>query len=1386
MEQNQRFTILTFPQSFDGNSLGVNVVFLPRNQNPLMPAIEGEPTIKDAPPFADAQLSFVARIISGLTGMPDPTSAIAPVPLIITKPTMARPLFDALANQFKIKAKGVPNTTVNINAVSISSDGAGDPRSLATSVKKYLPDSYRQSFNFIAPRSPGNGVTDDTYHCAVRDARPIKGFTSSRDDITWGQVFASAMRQPQLAQALGMIYQTQLTVDAGYFPKGGWLYIDLADDSDYKEQQTANTAFVKLYAARIPFLKMGKSRSIFGAIQFPVLPTVPPGNYDEIFIEAADYDDGFAKIAHAFQPVSHNLLLEQSDGFHPTKEVGIRLGWDDEQILVWYIRQLAEEVAGSKKRIDSPIGAFGYKIDVREKATPPLPWESLNRVSSKAPLSVINPFTQDMISLGNFTDKELTYQVFPTQLDGDPTKPYWLPMYFATWGGKSMVLPDDDAAAIYQNEKAVTNTLTHVDGTSASSLNGLNKVYDPAPLATKLMYGKLYQFRIRLGDLSGGGPEVDSVVEHETPSQVADCHFKRFVAPSTVRIAKLPTNTDDIVFTDAQLSIQRPLLGYPSVVFTGKYADPINRLQLASQAMAGSEAFGIADPDVDRIEITVELQTLKMDNMMSISGREAYIKFYTVTRPFPKLSADFEDQLIVPLTYVDCKVLKFGDPINLGDLGVDQAQLQGMDGLVLPTARVIRLTIRAICEDKPDYYGLQQPDHDFNTQYGRTIQFQLHHDPLQDETKLILAGDQIRGIYLQPDPPFLFDGNLGSLLLGKEIEKVPDMIQRLAQQLGVESTGLSLVAKKGSRVQFGCSHRIRHTLSPDNSSITFASKADLANHWLCCIRLLMDRDWTWDALEDRSFVIQREKRFKEDDPATETEMLEVGDIELKRTVPFTALLNPDRGGTTIIFIDAVETKNERKQPVPHDAETRFPDLIDLKYTIHPQFKTPLPAQTDGDYELALELPITLPPAQIPRIVSAGIALSPYVRNKTYSETQPRRRFLWIEFEEAMRDPKDTYFARVVAYAPDQLISNNSPDLLIVPDDLALPIDAEQIRVISPDQSNDESGLDAMQPMEKSNGAEPGSDRFYLLPLPSGLHAESPEMFGFFVYEIRVGHYQYTDTNAQHKKGEPVWTTAQGRFGRPLKVPGIQHPAPTLTCINNRDEEKLHVSAPYAVAVHQGKNVTADPPRTEIWALLYAQVKQADNKDFLNILLNDRILNSTVRIEYDKLIDWNAEYTPVQRRNLKYATLKNFEGELSYVNLGKVFKPAGTVNTNKDATKYGTAVWSNKEIAQMLALYGLPPDAPLSVLCVEILPHITNVFEHVSDLAREESRRKMRATLGNSAFLDEANIAGGLASRAMASQSVSFNEDRPLSSQLGDYRILRTSPLTPVPFYCCPE
>ena len=94
-------------------------------------------------------------------------------------------------------------------------------------MRKYLPLSYRAAFNFTTPRTRA-AVTDDSYHCAIRAAEKVPGFTRSPDVIDWGKVFAYAMRQPLLARELGMIYPTSVPVDAALFKHGGWLFIDLA------------------------------------------------------------------------------------------------------------------------------------------------------------------------------------------------------------------------------------------------------------------------------------------------------------------------------------------------------------------------------------------------------------------------------------------------------------------------------------------------------------------------------------------------------------------------------------------------------------------------------------------------------------------------------------------------------------------------------------------------------------------------------------------------------------------------------------------------------------------------------------------------------------------------------------------------------------------------------------------------------------------------------------------------------------------------------------------------------------------------------------------------------------------------------------------------------
>jgi len=1381
MHPNRRFSILPFPQSFNKEGLlALNIVVLPRNQDPLEPAIAGP----GVPPFADAEFSFEAHIVSSLAGFPHNLTPSLVRPAPVQLPANAHALFEALRLQFQIR-----------DALT-ASDKATEAASSEFPVRKYLPLSYRQAFNFTTPRTRA-AVTDDSYRCAVRNAMKVPGFKRDTDEVSWGKVFAYALRQPLLASELGMIYATTIEVDAAPFEHGGWLYIDLAEGSSFRDQQQADDDFLKKYAARIPPLTADASRSLFAPILFPVLfkknagdpDPLPDGTFDQLLIETAEYDDGFAKIVHAHQPQSRNLLAETPEEGKPVKDAGIRLGWDDEQILIWYLRQLAADSSVKDlydKRLDAPLGVFGYAIDVRETANPAKPWETLNEVVSRKPLT-LPAGAAEPIRLGNFKG-EFPYQVYPMRLDGNPNGDYWLPMYFANWTGHSMVLPDKDAAEIYQTNAAVADAGTGVTGPAR---NRLNEVYEASAVQTPLRYGNQYDFRVRLRDLSGGGPEPNEKPAVESPSAIGRCKFKRYVAPNQPRIEDLPTGTDTTADPDS-LSIKRPFIGYPALLYTGKYA-PAHAVALLKKASRDMlllepkerEAFGVHDPDVDRIEITVEVETLKMDNLQSVSGKENYVLLYTTERKFPAVAAedDYAAALQIPLEYRDVKVLHTGDELNLQDDFRFVGNINDVAEIYVPTARTVRLTLRAVCaktDDDPAYYGLiNEGDHEQDSRYGHIIELRLRRAST-DERDLFVdtaPAQRLQGIYLQPDEPLVADGKFQTVFFGKEVSRPPDIVQRLGKQIEFENIGLTLVPKKGERAQFGCSSRIRHTLAPDSSSLTFSSKGDLPHHWLCAVQLTIDRDWTWDGLDGLSFVIERTLRFTHD-TAEETETKIVGEIEVKRTASLESLHDPQRNYTRVVFIDAVEPKNHRPR-LDDPNEPRFPDTIEVSYSISTNFKENIAAdKKDGAEQLEITLPITTPPAQVPKIASAGIALSPYVRDKeNYSTSDPRRRYLWIEFTEPVKDPKDAYFARVLAYAPDQLISDSRPELLIAPEEPPLPIDPEPIRVVIEGATNDLSGLNAMQLMEKAND----SDVHYLLLLPPGLHANADEMFGFFTYEFRLGHYQDIKEELEAKK--MIWTTAQGRFGRPLGTTGIQHPAPTLTCTVNRDENKLWVSAPYAVAVSNGKNVTADPPRTQLWCLLYAQARQADNLDSRNILLDDKQLDW--RLEIEDVPDRNRflEYDDRQRRTLRDLTIRNFKDDLSYAKAAGIYKLAKAAAANKDATRRGTVAWSNSEVSQLLALLGLPEDSALSVLVVEFLPVITNIYDAVSGLDKRGVNDNLRGAASHPDV-----PAPGVASERM--QQLQMQRDvespSPASEELGQRRILRTSPLTEVPFVCCPS
>lgn len=1322
----EKLRILTFPQRIAGKQFEVNLLLLPtqRSLNQLLPFnSQLHPgNMVDLPKFISAIPKFQLRTIKGLSSYPysdelvlnNEGSSSDTFSTTLTFPNNLPLWYEGLAEQFDINPLGT---------------GAGDPLPDADGIRKYLPRSYRKAFNFTTPRTEYAKI-DDSYHCAIKSApEPDPNFANSSDKITWGRVIGFCLRQPLLAKKIGLLHQLKLDLPAAdYFVNGGWVYFELTSPTSEFGIAAANVKVeLKYYAARIPAIST--PRQLFGALLFPVVekPPQPNGDFDTLKIEASDYDDGFAKIVHAFQPVSANLLSEEPDGIHVQKDAGVRLGWDDEQILIWQNRQMLADPNTANVRIDAPLGVFSYRVDVREKKTPATDWTSLVEVRNKAELKLAGA----TISKAH-TSLETGVQVFPSKINADPSTTFWLPSFFTHWYGPSLVLPDDRAAQLDASGALGNPGLGSDLPPIKARPNQKGGLYEPVlPRDPELKYGKQYQFRVRLADLTGGGPKIGDNELNDSPATSAEITFQRYVAPKQLKVTPVnfvpdPASRTSVRYLDTEFEIERPRLGYPALLFTEmdtaaafqKLLDDkmfLHPGNLGGQNIKEYREVGFFDPDVDKFMVVVEVKSLLMDNGDSLNQREPYIPLYTTLRTF---DPDPEVPFNLILKYRDANVIKFGVDL-LGDLGLSRADIDGRDELVLPRSRDIRITLYPFCSEKPAlpaYFGFEKTQ--FTKQFvriGEPTQFFVREDA-ESEVEffhLDLESKELQGLYLQPDPPAVNNPLtfIKVLVAGKDLEQSP-IVERLAAQLNLDTKGLTLIGKPGERVQFGCSNRIRHTLAPDNSSLTLATSGDLLNHWLCVLSFEINRDWTWDGLSQAGIEITRETNFTKEPATLESGI--VGYLQLKNTISRVATTpKPDRSHTRVIFIDAVEPKKDLTKPttVAHP----FPNTIEVNYSLRPDFIPSVLATAEDDQTEVrdLTLPVTTIPAQVPKVAAVGIALSPYTKNEDYSETTVRQRYLWFEFEEPIADPNDTYFARVLSYAPDPLLTfSNIDQLFLMQSDPPLAIAPELIRVITHDQGNDGAGIDAMQEMiaETADPSQPMiklSPVHYLLPLPPGLHNESNELFGFFTYELRVGH---TDG---------IWSTAKGRFGHPKRVNGAQHPAPPLKCLVDRTPKEISVTAQYATSVLNGKDVTSKPPKTEIWCMLYAQARQADGKGNRNILLSEK------RLAY---IDPAKQPVVMSKKWTKLVI-------------------ANALSVNLDAPPTGTAQWSEAEIRLLLLQFNLAKGTGLSVLAVEMMPRYEQYIKY---------------------FYRKPPIVPSV---------------RPLSQELGKYRILRTSRLVSAPEIC---
>ena len=1318
----QKLRILAFPQRVDGDQLGVNVLLLPTqrllNFQESFPSNLNPGGNVDLPSFINANLELEAKLIRGLSTYPFSDETVltnegVTVDTLTTSvafPANLPALYEGLASRFEID-----------NSPGATNAGAGPAWAESNGIRKYLPQSYRAAFNFTNPRTPF-AKTDDSYRCALEDAPPPdNSFKTRGPKIPWGRVIAFCLRQPLIAEAIGLLHRMTLTLpDANYFAGGGWIYFHLT--TPLAEFHITNAATeLSRYAARIPIVD--EPRQVFAALLFPVVPgpAVPAGEFDLLKIEAADYDDGYAKIVHANQPVSANLLAEKPDGIHVQKDLGIRLGWDDEQILIWHNRQLLVDAAVGD-RIDAPLGVFTYRVDVREKREPEADWASLVVMENNVELSLNG---ETIAAEG--TEIEAGVQVFPSKLNADPATSYWLPSFFTQWYGASLVLPDQRAAQLDESG-ALANPGTYHDTKITAKPEQKSGLYRPLlPADPELKYGKQYEFRVRLSDLTGGGPLLNEDELNDAPANSADIVFKRYVAPKQLKVTPLaaqpnPVSPTSVFLAGDSFEISRPRLGYPALLFTEMDTnDAFQKLlddkvalhtgKVGDEKIKEQREVSYFDPDVDKMLVIVEAKTLLADNMASLTKREAFIPLYTTYRSFPN---DPKDPFLLELEYRDANVIDFDNQINLGDLNISQPELDAQAQLVLPRSRDIRITLRPVCSEKPaspEYFGFGKTNVAGQLVFaGETTQFFVRRDA-QDEFdffKPSLESQRLQAIYLKPDPPQVINPLtfVSEIVTGKELEQSV-LIQRLAAQLDLEFKGMTLIGKPGERIQFGCSKRIRHTLAPDNSSITFATKADLINHWLCVLSFEVNRDWTWRGLANTGIEVKREKEFTDEPATAESEV--VGYVQFNECANVVALKDPNRSFTRVVFIDAVEPKKPLDAPATQMHP--FPNTIDLNYTLMPRFINSVNPAAGARESVTcdVQLPVTTVPAQVPKVVAAGFALSPYQRDEIYSQTTTRSRYLWLEFAEPIADPNDNYFARVLTYAPDPLLSFPNPDqVLVKQDDPPLRTPVAPIRVITKGHGNDNAGLADMQAMIPETGDPnaliPVSPTHYLLPLPEGLHHESNELFGFFTYELRVGHT------------EKIWSTAEGRWGHPIRLNGVQHPAPPLKCLVERTPKVLSTTAQYAIAVFNGRDVTSEPPKTEIWSLLYAQVKQADDTGYRNILLAEKRMDYVNREE--------------QMRAVPFGVSKLIQ--------------ANSLTVNVDAPATVVARWSEAEIRNLLEQFNFASSTRISVLAVEMMPRYDQyIFKGPT----------------NDQFI------------------------RPLSRELGQYRILRTSRLVAAPEVC---
>ncbi|KAF4335139.1 hypothetical protein FBEOM_11017, partial [Fusarium beomiforme] len=853
-----KLVVLPFLQHWDvpSKQLSLRILVIPRDSFivPYVPNDLASPKF-----FPNAELKFKIRILSGLRdGLPTPESGTTAQDVTFMPDPSYASVFRALVGTFGDKITTSPRRARD------KTDNQ------AKFVRKHLPASYRRAAGYT-PDGGSMFTTDNTYSCAMKQVRPKPYATFKPREFapSWGELIASILRIPDFASAAGFVRTCKVAVSAEALVDGAYVWLEL-DPQTAAIIGVSDAAPVKTFAARI--LPTANSTDLFTPILFPVLkpadlPSIPGGSYDDIFRETEDYADGWAKAVHCAQPQSAAFVSEQPGVCRPTKDLGIRLGWDDEQVTIWADRQIDP----SKAAYDNfPLGIHGYRVDVHDVSSSK--WFSLATVKGD--------FGIGDAAFGHITS-ELGVEVHPaTPMDVVEDRSYWMPMYFTNWAQISLVGMDETSMKLLGRYKPPP-------GVIPPKFPQLG-VIDPA---LQLRYGRKYQFRVRLMDHTGGGPTLESPTGTIGPSPIARITFRRWIKPLAPQfigampvLGDKPGSETPIDF----IEVKRPLMFYPGVMFAGynyNGKDAVSELLSMADAIAANPPSspvtepGLPDPDADMVEITVLVQTLTQDPLATDGP---FMELYTTTRAMP---VDLKAQAKIPLNWIDC-----ADIWNPTEPWTSSTTY-----LLLPRARTVRLRIRVLCREEPQpgdpYFGAE------DVRRGPQLVIPLRKNAATE--------------------PELFAKNpLSHTINGFFLQPALDATSQLAAALGLQSNDTSLRAPPGKRVVFACGSSVMHVLGPDKASLTFASQASLSLQWVIVIRLTIERDWSWDGLPVDGISVKGDKGMVVFAP--------------NHNVNEDALSGPapERSTTDIVIVDVVDPKpppgvKPTEIPISYKIETKF-------------------------------------------------------------------------------------------------------------------------------------------------------------------------------------------------------------------------------------------------------------------------------------------------------------------------------------------------------------------------------------------------------------------------------------------------------------------------------